>query len=384
MADHMLRQGVATTVEQALEDLHHPDAHVRALLIVSDSLPPDPNGVALIALRTAQILASRTAITLLGPLGEPPGPGIDYRTVPRLPLGTGDYAFTTPAVAAVAEAVRDSSRVIVHTLGPLGCAALYYARRYRRHSTLFLHNDLPLLMRHNLVKTPVATVAEWLARRLERWAVHQATRVVAPWPTEGQRFEVLCLAPPRYKAAAGCREHQTRAAIVAYHGRVSREKAMDAIVRAIATADPCRHRLRLRIVGDGSQMAATSRLAERMRVPLEHVPWCSDPRAALSDADMYVMASRTETYSMTTLEAVGCGMPVIARRVGQIPMYISHNVNGLLFESDAELPTLLRLLADDDTLRTRLSHAALQSATQKTLWEQFADASYGVVTSSAR
>jgi glycosyltransferase involved in cell wall biosynthesis len=353
-----------------------------ALLIVSDTLPPDPNGVALIALRTADLLASRMAVRLLGPRGAAPATNVEYRGISRLPIGTGDYDLPRPAFAAVADAVRGSSRVIVHTLGPLGCAALHYARRYQRESTLFLHNDLPLLMRHNLPASPVTPAAEWLARRVERWAVRRATRVVAPWAKPGERFEVLRLAPPRY-APDGHSARGDGAVVVAYHGRVSQEKAVDATVRAIATADPRRERLRLRIVGDGSQLAATLALASSLGVRTEHVPWCADPRAALMDAEIYVTASRTETYSMTTLEAIGCGMPLIARGVGQIPTYVTHNVNGLLFESDDELPAMLNLLAEDRTVRARLAQAARGTATERSLWEQFADASMGAVTAVA-
>jgi glycosyltransferase involved in cell wall biosynthesis len=353
-----------------------------ALLIVSDTLPPDTNGVALIALRTADLLASRMAVRLLGPQGAATAADVEYRSVSRLPIGTGDYNLPRPAFAAVADAVRDSSRVIVHTLGPLGCAALHYARRHRRESTLFLHNDLPLLMRHNLPTSPVTPAAEWLARRVERWAVHQATRVVAPWAKPGERFEVLRLAPPRY-APDGNSARGDGAVVVAYHGRVSQEKAVDATVRAIAVADPRREKLRLRIVGEGSQLAATLGLARSLGVPTEHVPWCADPRAALAGAAIYVTASRTETYSMTTLEAIGCGMPLIARGVGQIPTYVTHNVNGLLFESDAELPAMLKLLAEDTAVRARLALAARETATERSLWEQFADASLGAVRAVA-
>jgi len=353
-----------------------------ALLIVSDTLPPDPNGVALIALRTAEILGSRTAVCLLGPRGAAPAAGVEYRGVSRLPIGTGDYDLPRPAFAAVAEAVRDSSRVIVHTLGPLGCAALHYARRHHRQSTLFLHNDLPLLMRHNLPASPVTPAAEWLARRVERWAVRTATRVVAPWNKPGERFEVLRLAPPRYEPDEQT-GHRNGAVVIAYHGRVSREKAVDATVRAMAIADPRREKLRLRIVGDGSQLAATLGLAHSLGVPTEHVPWCADPRGALVGAEIYVTASRTETYSMTTLEAIGCGMPLIARGVGQIPTYVTHNVTGLLFESDEELPAMLKLLVEDPTVRARLAQAARGTATERSLWEQFADASWGAVPAVA-
>jgi glycosyltransferase involved in cell wall biosynthesis len=362
--------------------VEHSDSGRAALLIVSDTLPPDPNGVALIALRTAEILAASTRVRLIGPRGALPTPLVEYQALPRWPIGTGDFRMSRPAVRAMAAAVRESAGVIVHTLGPLGCAALYYARRHHKHTTLFLHNDLPLLMRHNLPSTPASPAIEWVARRLERWAVRQANRVVAPWSRPGEQFEVLRLAPPRYEAE--CREAAGDGAVtVAYHGRVSREKAVDATVRAMAQADPRHERLRLRIIGDGSQLSATLALARSLGVPAEHVPWCADPRSALLGAQIYVTASRTETYSMTTLEAIGCGMPLIARGVGRIPTYVTHNVNGLLFQADDELPLMLRLLADDAGVRARLGRTAQAAASHRSLWEQFADASWGAVAAGA-
>ena len=135
--------------------------------------------------------------------------------------------------------------------------------------------------------------------------------------------------------------------------------------------------MRFRIIGDGSQLASTLRLAAALGVPVEHVPWSADPRPALCGAQIYVTASRTETFSMTTLEAIGCGLPLIARSVGQIPSYVQHDVNGLLFDSDEQLPVLLDALASDSRTRVRLAAEAQASSSDRTLWEQFAEASIG-------
>ncbi len=78
---------------------------------------------------------------------------------------------------------------------------------------------------------------------------------------------------------------------------------------------------------------------------------------------------------MTTLEAMGCGLPLIARRVGQIQTYVQDGVNGLLFDSDDELADLIDSLAGDAQARARLGHNAQLSATDRTLWDQFAAAS---------
>lgn len=346
------------------------------ILIVSDTLPPDPNGIALIAFHTAEILAERAPVTIIGPRGAPFSSAVAYSGVGRLPIGTPDVHMPRPSIAAVSRAVAAADRVVVHTLGPLGVAALYIAHRQRKHSTLFQHNDYPALLRYGLPQTVAAPLVNWLARRVERWSAVLATRVVAPAGTPRAGYEVLRLDPPRY-AGGGAMKSPNGHITIAYHGRVSREKALDTTVKAIHAADPQHARLRFRIIGDGSQLAPTLHLAERLGVPVEHVPWCVEPRVALRDADIYVTASRTETFSMTTLEAMGCGLPLIARRVGQIPSYVRHDVNGLLFDSDEQLPRLLDALASDPGARARLANEAQASASDRTLWQQFAEASLG-------
>lgn len=49
-----------------------------------------------------------------------------------------------------------------------------------------------------------------------------------------------------------------------------------------------------------------------------------------SAADVFVCPSREESFSNTTLEALSCGVPVVAFPVGAIPEMIKHKRNGML------------------------------------------------------
>ncbi len=348
------------------------------LLVVSDTLRPDPNGVALIALHTSEILSQRAPVHLFGPAGADAPASVTYTAVKRSRIGTPDCMLPSPRLHLLEEAVKASDRVVVHTLGPLGCAALFYARRHGKHSTLFLHNDLSMLMRHTVGRRLGRAAAQWTASTIERWAVRRASRVLAPKSLGWTDCEVFRLDPPLARSRACLAQPADGVLTIAYHGRVSHEKAVDVIVRAIAGADPEHRRFRLRIIGDGSQMSSTLRLAEELGVPVEHVPWCNEPIKALAGAHIYVMASRTETYSIATLEAMSCGLPVIARSVGEISSYLTDGVNGLLFQGDHELAGLLLSVANDPSLRARLSAEAAAAATHRSVWEQFADASVGL------
>lgn len=341
------------------------------LLVVSDTLAPDPNGVALIALRTSELLGGSRTVHLFGPAGAQASPRIDYTGVTRSRVGTADFRLPRPSVRELSEAVAMADRVVVHTLGPLGCTALALATDFNKESTLFLHNDFSRLVYHSM-DSHLGRVISWVASAVESWSVRVASRVVAPGSLKLRNSETLRLEPPLF--VGGTARQPGDEIVVAYHGRVSPEKSVESIVRAIAAVDSPGRRVRFRLIGDGSQLSATLRLARELGVSVEHIPWCEDPLASLSTSDVYIMASRTETYSMATLEAMGCGVPVIARRVGEIPGYVSHGENGLLFDSDSELPGLLSELASDESLRGKLAASAISAATTRSVWEQFADA----------
>ncbi len=51
----------------------------------------------------------------------------------------------------------------------------------------------------------------------------------------------------------------------------------------------------------------------------------------LKAIDIYVLPSLTETSSLSTMEAMSCGLPVISTKVGAIPEYIDGRTNGLFF-----------------------------------------------------
>ena len=57
--------------------------------------------------------------------------------------------------------------------------------------------------------------------------------------------------------------------------------------------------------------------------------------------------------------------------------YITDGENGLLFVRDEELAPLIARLSCDPHLRRRLAEGALASATEESIWNQFARASIG-------
>ena len=93
---------------------------------------------------------------------------------------------------------------------------------------------------------------------------------------------------------------------------------IDAFVRACRRAPQAADRMRLVIAGDGpdraaiESQAAASGVADRIWIAGER----DDVPALLAGLDLFVLPSLAEGISNTILEAMACGVPVVATRVG--------------------------------------------------------------------
>jgi len=90
----------------------------------------------------------------------------------------------------------------------------------------------------------------------------------------------------------------------------------------------------------------------------------------LQAMDIFVMPSLTETTSLSTIEAMSCGLPVIATRVGDIKNYIIPKKNGLFMGKSNHyiLKKKLERLLDDKYLRSTLGHNARETVVRKFSW----------------
>lgn len=84
----------------------------------------------------------------------------------------------------------------------------------------------------------------------------------------------------------------------------------------------------------------------------------------------------TETSSLTTMEAMSCGLPVVVNAVSCPKEYIQHEKNGFLVNPPNDLQLFVsrvQALIDDPSLRERISRDARQTIVQRFSWDQTAN-----------
>jgi glycosyltransferase involved in cell wall biosynthesis len=93
------------------------------------------------------------------------------------------------------------------------------------------------------------------------------------------------------------------------------------------------------------------------------------------NATIYVVSSIYEGLPTVLLEAMACGLPVVATNIGGNRDLISSNVNGLLVppRSPEKMAQMIALLWNDEHLRKRLGDNARETIVKKYTWELIAN-----------
>ncbi|QEG02192.1 Alpha-D-kanosaminyltransferase [Stieleria maiorica] len=145
-----------------------------------------------------------------------------------------------------------------------------------------------------------------------------------------------------------------RAVVVA---RLSPEKDVASLIHAIRVAKQNGRRLELDIIGDGSERPHLESLTQSFHLcdQIRFHGIRDDIPVVLAQASMFVLPSVTEGISLTLLEAMATGLPVVACDVGGNPEVVADGRTGILVppRDPAALAGAIRRLDEDRDLARR-------------------------------
>ncbi len=135
-----------------------------------------------------------------------------------------------------------------------------------------------------------------------------------------------------------------------------------------ALAERMPGKLRVLVVGGASEQAREYATDD---LPIVTLPFLKDQERlamALNLSDVLLYPTRADNLSLTCLNALACGVPVISSRVGGQPEAIMDGVNGFLCDMDDHQKMIRRVarLAENETFYKQLSLAA-----RRTIVEHF-------------
>jgi len=135
-----------------------------------------------------------------------------------------------------------------------------------------------------------------------------------------------------------------------------------ALVRKVL---PCR----LLMVGEGPELPAARTLVERLGIT-DHVMFMGRQQSVediLACADVFILPSAYESFGLSALEAMSCGLPVLATEIGGLAEVVTPGVDGWLCAvGDCEcMAARAAQLLTDDPRREAMGLAARQKAVAK-------------------
>ncbi len=122
------------------------------------------------------------------------------------------------------------------------------------------------------------------------------------------------------------------------------------------------------MVGDGPERADAEREAEQLGVSasVRFLGRLDRVAVILQATDLFLLPSQSESFGLAALEAMGCGAPAVASRVGGLPEVIEDGVSGILEPAgsvEAMARRSIELLQDPVRHRAMREAAIVQAGT---------------------
>ncbi|WP_128801250.1 MULTISPECIES: glycogen synthase [unclassified Streptomyces] len=176
---------------------------------------------------------------------------------------------------------------------------------------------------------------------------------------------------------------------VLFVGRITRQKGVPHLLRAVRGIDPAAQVVLCAGAPDTPEIDREFReLYEELSRVREGVHWIPQmlPRPEviqlLTHAAVFVCPSVYEPLGIVNLEAMACGTPVVASRVGGIPEVVDDGRTGLLVEMDdafeASLARALDTVIGDPETARRMGEAGRERAVEEFGWDAVARRTVGV------
>ena len=349
------------------------------IVYVTETWPPEINGVAMTAARTvAHLRAAGHTVDLVRPRQTGESPSAASSDAAELVFGMPipmykEARFGVPRPGQLKRLLRAIRPDLVHvaTEGLLGYAAVRAAGSLGIPLSSDFRTRFDVYTRFYAPAFMTRVVNRYLQRFHNRCAITFCPTLELQSQLIAEGFErvavsargVDCeLLSPRHRSEALRQRWNAKGPVVLSVGRLAAEKNLDLTVRAFDAIKAVEPDARLVVVGDGPMRAELERRQPgavfagmlRGQTLWEHY----------ASADVFLFPSLSETFGNVTLEALASGLAMVAYDSAAAGVHIRSGVNGMVVAPHDEIAFCAAAvqLASNALLRRRLSLAARQTA----------------------
>ena len=311
-------------------------------------------------------------------VAEPAFPATgDLVDVPAIPIpGRSEYRFPLWLTSGVRRDLEQFAPNVVHVSSPdiVGHRAVTWARKNKVAVVASVHTRFDTYLSYYHLQA-----LEPLAREVMRRFYHRCEVVLAPAQStaailRAQRMnrdiQTWTRGIDREQFNPEQRDMAWRRSIgiaddemaIAFLGRIVMEKGLDVFADAIHAFATFGLKHRVLVIGEGP---ARAWFAEQLPDAIFTGQLTgTDLSRALASADLFLNPSMTEAFGNVTLEAMACGLPVIAADSTGATNLVRYGVTGMLVDGEDpdEFAEALATYARDPDLRRRHGEAGLAVA----------------------
>lgn len=266
-----------------------------------------------------------------------------------------DFALAIPVLPGLNNLIKGLHLDVIHVHSPftMGRVGLHYAKKFR----------LPLVFTYHTLYDQYAhyfPVAQDLAREMAlKFSIkfcNQCDHVIAPSPEIQEALESNLVATPISVIPTGVSLKKFARGdenwlqnnygigpdnkILLFVGRLTKEKNLEFLLQAFAAVHQRRSDTVLVLIARGPLEQPLKSMARELGLENEIIFTGALPFETLINAyhssDLFVFSSMTETQGLVVLEAMACGLPVVAVRASGVQDMVESGVNGILTECQVE------------------------------------------------
>jgi glycosyltransferase involved in cell wall biosynthesis len=144
---------------------------------------------------------------------------------------------------------------------------------------------------------------------------------------------------------------------VVWAGRIVPIKNLDMLLDAAALIEKTKPGLKYLIAGDGESSEKSQERTKKLKLKNVHfLGYQTDMPEIFKDSDIFVLTSLNEGFGRVLVEAMACGLAIIATNVGGVPEIIEDQINGLLIPSCNHklLAESIIILAENREMRQKM------------------------------